>query len=145
MPTAASPPSVAAPLPEAAPSVSDADVRLNAPDALYASGAMYALEIDLWMLMPTAAATLIGPLLLSADGVLSPPSPSPAVPPLSLRVSPAKLRSAATWLSTLWSVVSSESSSGAPAADAVADAVEVDLVEAATVSVPPVVLIGRSV
>src|SRR5687768_1249905 len=145
MPTAASPPSVAAPLPAAAPSVSDSEVSANAPVALYASGAMYAVEIDLWMLMPTAAATLIGPELLSADGVSPPPSPSPAVPPLSLRVSPAKLRSPAIWLSTLCEVPGSESSSGAPAADAVADAVEVDLVEAATVSVPAVVLIARSV
>src|SRR5688500_5224104 len=124
MPIAAEPPSAAAPLPDAAPSVSDAEVSENAPVEVYANGAMNAREIDLWMLMPTAAATLIGPVLDSADGVApAPPSPPP---PLAFDVSLAWVRSSAIWLSTPPAGASELLSSGAPAADAVADAVEVD-------------------
>ena len=90
--------------------------------------------------MPTAAATLTGPLLLSAEGVSPPPSVSPGVPPLALRVWLAWVRSPAICPSTLWVVAGSVSSPGAPAALAVAEALEAEVVEAATVTEPPAVM-----
>src|SRR3989337_750377 len=96
------------------------------------------------MLIPTAAATLIGPELDSADGVSPPPSVSPALPPLLLRVSFPKPRSPATCESTLWSVIGAESSPGAPAAGAVAAALEADTVDAEGLSAPDVLATGGS-
>src|SRR5688572_33239775 len=93
MPIAAEPPLAAAPLPAALPSVSDALVSEKAPPAL-TFAARYALEVDLWMFTPTAAATLIGPWLLSADGV-APASLSPA-PSFAVESPSAKPRSPAT-------------------------------------------------
>src|SRR5688500_16194970 len=138
---AASPPSLAAPLAIAAPSVSDALVSENRPPATIALLPMYACEMDFWMLIATAAATLIGPPLVSAGGVVpAPPSPSP---PFADDVVVAWLRSAATWLSTLCEVPGSPSSSGAPAALAVAEALEFDFVDE-LIETAPVALISRS-
>src|SRR5688572_17048267 len=135
---AAEPPSAAAPLAVADPSVSDAEVRLNAPFAEYASGAMNEREIERCRLIATAAATLIGPALVDAEGVLS-ASPSPS-PPLADDVVSACVRSSEICSSTPPAGASGSPSSGAPADDAVADVVEVELVDAAIVSVPSVLM-----
>src|SRR5918995_2679899 len=76
-PTEADPPSeTAAPLPPAAPSVSEALVSEKAPAATTVIAPMNACECDFWMLMPIAAATDTPPELVSADGVsAAPPSP----------------------------------------------------------------------
>src|SRR5918994_4185829 len=81
-PIAALPPSLtAAPLPPAAPSVSELLVSEKAPPATTVIAPMNACECDFWMLIPTAAATEIPPELVSADGVsAAPPSPLGAKP-----------------------------------------------------------------
>src|SRR6267142_6770409 len=91
------------------------------------------------MLMAIPAATLTPPDDVSADGVAAaPPSPPP---PFAVDLVLAFERSPEIWLSTpLPAPPPLLDASGAPAADATADVVDVDAVEAEMVRVPPAVM-----
>ena len=98
---------------------------------------MFALLVAFEIVSATAAATLIGPLLVEALGVLAPPVPSP---PFAAAVLSAWPRSPATWPSTPPAGAPPEPSLGAPAADAVAEDEAVERSIAVKVTAPPAVM-----
>jgi hypothetical protein len=95
---------------------------------------MVALLDAFEMTSAMAAATLIGPALVDALGVLVEPEPAP---PAAAAVEFAWLRSPATWPSTPPDGEPGAPLPGAPAADAVADAEVVDGPVALNVTAPP--------
>src|SRR5438270_2340236 len=111
------PPFDALPSAVAPESLSAEDERLIAPGVVtWMPSANVARELEFAIVTATAAATLTPPPDVEADGVFVPPEPAP---PLEPAVLSAWFRSPCTWPSTLW--LPSPLSSGAPAADALAE------------------------
>jgi hypothetical protein len=123
-------------------SVSDEDFSEKRPPATTVTPeTTYARETESARLIATAAATETPPPLDSALGVSSAP-PVP-VPPLSSEALFAKLRSPSTWSSTpvpAWPPPIGLSSSGAPAADALAVEELAETVCASNPTAPPAVV-----